>query len=386
MTVRRFDGAVVAGWHELPVAKRGDQAARTLLGEAVAGALRHAGIPGGEVDGLAVGGFTLGPDHAVDLAAALGLRVGWLAPQDPGGSGAVNALLQACTAVRAGDARVVVCASADTTDSASLARLNTAFSSSFEEGLTPVGAASPTAIFAFLQREHMAVHGTRREDFGEIAVRSRANGVRNPAALFREPLDIEQYLAAVPVVEPLHLFDCVHPGHGAAAFVVTDHAYARARSGQRVRVDAGFVRHHPARSGPLDFGWTAHRDALFEAAGRGPHDFSVLEFYDDYPFMVAAQLEELGFADRGGLGDLLAMHDFTPEGNLPLNTGGGMLSCGQAGGAGGYLPIVEGLRQVAGQAEGRQVPGASSALVTGLGMVDQHGPQSIGAVALSNGG
>jgi acetyl-CoA acetyltransferase len=151
-------------------------------------------------------------------------------------------------------------------------------------------------------------------------------------------------------------------------------------------VDAGFVRHNPATSAPVDFGGADDRDARFAAAGRGPADFDVVEFYDDYPFMVAAQLEELGFATPGGLAGFLAAHDFTPEGNLPLNTGGGMLSCGQAGGAGGYLPIVEGLRQLAGQAEGRQVPGASSALVTGLGMVDQDGPQSIGAVALTQDG
>jgi acetyl-CoA acetyltransferase len=63
-------------------------------------------------------------------------------------------------------------------------------------------------------------------------------------------------------------------------------------------------------------------------------------------------------------------HDFTVAGSLPHNTGGGQLSVGQAGAAGGYLGLVEAMRQLLGQAEGRQVADAQHALVSGFGMIN----------------
>ncbi|MFI6025918.1 thiolase family protein [Amycolatopsis magusensis] len=380
--VRDTRGAVIAGWHELPVTKRIERPTRELLADAISGAVRHAGLTAADIDGLAVGGFTLAPDHAVDLAARNGLRVNWLAPQEPGGPGAVNALLQAAAAVLSGQATAVVCAAADTTDTATLAEVNANFSTGFAETLAPIGAAAATVVFALLQQEHQAVTGSTREDFGRIAVAQRRNGARNERALFRKPITVADYLASIPIVEPLHLLDCVFPGSGAAAFVVTAEALG---SRQAVRVDAGFTEHAGNRPQELDFGWARHAAALYDVAGRGPGDFSVLEFYDDFPLMVAVQLEELGFATRGDLGGFLAAHSLDIGGNLPVNTGGGMLSCGQAGGAGGYLPVVQAARQLSGQAGPTQVPGARAALVTGLGMVDQDGPQSIGAAVLSAG-
>ncbi|WP_159502026.1 thiolase family protein [Microbacterium sp. 18062] len=382
-SVRTFDGAIVAGWHELAVTKRVGRPARELLATAVSAAIAHAGLTPADIDGFAVGGFTLAPDHAVDLAARSGLRVGWLAPQDPGGPGAINALLQAASAVLHGDATAVVCAAADTTDAVALATVNANFSTTFAETLTPIGAGAATVVFGLLQEEHRARTGSTRDDLGRIAVAQRRNGTRNAHALFRTPLTVAEYLASPPIVEPLHLLDCVFPGSGAAAFVVTTRETLGARARQAVRVDAGFTEHGGARPSQLDFGWSRHSAALYDAAGRGPRDLSLLELYDDFPLMVAVQLEELGFAERGDLRGFLDTHDLDIAGSLPVNTGGGMLSCGQAGGAGGYLPIVQALRQLAAQAGDTQVREAHSALVTGLGMIDQDGPQSIGAAILS---
>lgn len=381
--LRATSGAVLAGWHELAVTKTKERPSRVLLAEAVQGAIRHSGFDPSEVDGFAVGGFTLGPDHAVDLAARCGLGVTWLAPQDPGGPSGINALLQAASAVRAGDASVVVCAAADNTDAASLAALNASFSTSFAEGLAPIGAAAATVVFAFLQEQHQARYGSSRRDFGQIAVAQRRNAANNPRALFRKPLSIEDYLTALPVAEPIHLFDCVYPGSGAAAVVVTTADRLRGRGRQSVAIDGGFLSHGQAQPEELDFGWAAYAPALFELAGRGPGEFSTVELYDDFPFMVAVQLEELGFFRRGELSQFLAANTFAPDSSLPLNTGGGMLNCGQGGGAGGYLPLVQAARQLAGQAGATQVSGANSALITGLGMIDQNGPQSVGAAVLS---
>lgn len=378
---RLIDGAVLAGWHELIVTKKPQRPTRELLAEAVHGAVGHAGLELSDIDGFAVGGFTLGPDHAVDLAARCGLRVGWLAPQDPGGAGALNAVLRAASAVSAGEATAVVCAAADNTDPVSLRALNAGFSTAFEQTLDPVGAASASVVFAFIAREHMRQTGSTRYDFGEIAVRQRANGAANPRAMFRSSMSMNDYLGATPVVEPLHLYDCVLPGSGAAAVVVT--TANRPTGGARVRLNAGFTCHGADR-GDGRFGWSSRATALYEVSGIGPGELSTLELYDDYPLMVAIQLEELGFARRGELDEFLTDDVIGVTSQLPVNTGGGMLSCGQAGGAGGYLPLIQAARQISGQAGQTQVVGARSSLVTGLGMIDQYGPQSVGALILDD--
>jgi acetyl-CoA acetyltransferase len=117
-------------------------------------------------------------------------------------------------------------------------------------------------------------------------------------------------------------------------------------------------------------GWAMDRDALWAQAGIGPADVQLVETYDDYPVISMLQFEGLGFCPPGEAPAFVRSHDFTIEGAMPHNTGGGQLSMGQAGAAGGYLGLVEAMRQVLGQAEGRQVPNARHALVSGFGMIN----------------
>lgn len=392
MTVRRTAGAVIAGWYEEPVVKRTEESSRSMFQRAVAAALADAGLRAGDVDGLAVSGFTLAPDTAVDLAAACGLRPGWLATAEPGGSGGLGALAAACDAVRAGSASVVVCASADRTDTASLASINAGFNTVFAQVLEPVGGAAANIVFGLLQDQYLERHGLGRADIAHVAVAQRANAGANERALFREPLTVEGYLEARPVAEPIHLYDCVLPACGAAAVVVCS-AEAAARLGARARVHVRAMHssYVPRRRDAVDLtamGWRSEADALFAEAGLTRADVDGAQLYDDYPLMVALQLEELGFAPPGGGPALARDAGFGAGAPLPVNTGGGMLNCGQPGGAGGYLPLIEALNQLDGRFAGdggavRQIPGARTQLVSALGMIDDLGPQSFVTAVLS---
>jgi acetyl-CoA acetyltransferase len=82
------------------------------------------------------------------------------------------------------------------------------------------------------------------------------------------------------------------------------------------------------------------------------------------------QLEDLGFFEKGAGDAFIAGHDLTCGGSFPHNTSGGQLSVGQAGAAGGFLGIVEAVRQLTGSAIGAAVPNARRALVSGFGMVN----------------
>ncbi|MRU32340.1 thiolase family protein, partial [Xylella fastidiosa subsp. multiplex] len=74
---------------------------------------------------------------------------------------------------------------------------------------------------------YMRRFGAKREDFGRIAVDQRANALRNPNAMFKKPLTLDEYMDARPIAEPLHLFDCVMPCAGAEAFLVMSEERAR---------------------------------------------------------------------------------------------------------------------------------------------------------------
>ena len=71
---------------------------------------------------------------------------------------------------------------------------------------------------------------------------------------------------------------------------------------------------------------------------------------------------------RGKAAQFVRDHDLTFAGDFPHNTSGGQLGCGQAGAAGGFVGIVEVLRQITQQAGRRQVRDARIGLVAGYGM------------------
>ena len=82
---------------------------------------------------------------------------------------------------------------------------------------------------------------------------------------------------------------------------------------------------------------------------------------------VATTIEDAGLAPPGGFGAFLRGAGLGPDGDHPLNTHGGQLGFGQPDLAGGMTHVVEAVRQLRGSAEGRQIKGATSALVTGNG-------------------
>jgi acetyl-CoA acetyltransferase len=144
-------------------------------------------------------------------------------------------------------------------------------------------------------------------------------------------------------------------------------------------------RHNAFASDPVQMraGWALDRADLYEQAAAGPQDMDFVQTYDDYPVISVMQLEDLGFCAKGEGPSFIRQHTFTWDGTLPLNTSGGQLSVGQAGAAGGALGMVEALRQLTRQAEGRQVKDAKLGLVSGFGMINFDRGLGSGAVILA---
>ena len=386
MTALGYDGVAVACPVTIPYARTSQHSAHWFIGRALAKLLAAAGLEKSAVDGLAVSSFTLGSDTTLALCEHFDMSPRWIEWVPTGGASGVMALRRAARAVQAGDADIVACIAGDTADPASFGKLVKDFSSFSREAAYPYGAAGPNLPFALITEHYMRTYGAERADFGRIAVAQRANAQANPNALFAgKPLDLETYLAARPVVPPLHLFDCVMPCAGAEAFLVMSERAARERGLPHATVRGAIERHNAYFEDPVAVrgGWAMDRDALYAQAGAGPGDIDCLQTYDDYPVIVALQLEDLGFCGKGEAPDFLRRTDLTTlGGGLPQNTSGGQLSCGQAGAAGGFLPVVEALRQVTGQPLGEQVPDARLALASGYGMVNFDRCLASGAVIL----
>ena len=334
------------------------------------------------LDGLTVSSFTLAPDTAIGLTQHLGLSPRWLDHVPFGGASGVVALRRAARAVQAGDADVVACIAGDTNhvDSFRLTLAN--FSQFARDAVYPYGAGGPNASFAFLTAHYMKTHGATREDFGKLCVAQRANALKFDHALFRKPLTLDEYMNARPIAEPLHLFDCVMPCAGAEGFLVLSEDHARRLSIPYVHLKGTIERHNAFPSDLVQMRTIDPAD-LYEQAGVGSGDIDFVETYDDYPVISLMQLEDLGFCGKGEGPAFIRKHAFTCDGDFPLNTSGGQLSVGQAGAAGGFLGLVEALRQLTGEASGRQVADAKLGLVSGFGMINFDRGLGSGAAILA---
>ncbi|WP_370302750.1 thiolase family protein [Pseudooceanicola sp.] len=383
-----YRNVVIAAPVTVPYQRYSEEAAHWWFGAALRGLAQRSGISHRDFDGLSAASFSLAPDSAVALTQHFGMSVRWLDNVPLGGAAATAAIRRAARAVESGDAEVVACVAADTNHIDSFRQSLSNFSRFAQDAVYPIGAGGANASFAHLTDHYMRRYNATREDFGRICVAQRTNALANPNALMKKPLTLEAYLAAPPISEPIHLFDCVMPCAGAEAFLVMREETASAQGLPFVRLAGSIERHHAFPDDPVQDrgGWARDVDELYAMAGCGPADIDVLQTYDDYPVIVMLQFEDLGFCAKGEAKDFVRAHDLTFAGDFPQNTSGGQLSAGQAGAAGGHMGVVESLRQLLGEAGARQVKTPRRAMALGFGMINYDRGLSSGAVILEGSG
>lgn len=206
-------------------------------------------------------------------------------------------------------------------------------------------------------RRHMHLYGTTKEQLGWLAVNSRRNAALNPRAVLKEPMTLDDYLAARPVSSPFGLFDCDIPIDGAIAFVVSHQDFAPDCRATPIHVDAiGGSDGHGGWLARPDYPKMASTDAAAQMWSRTdlrPSDVDIAELYDGFTFLTLAWLEALGLCGEGEAGPFIeGATRIALDGALPLNTYGGQLSAGRMH---GYWVLHEACLQLRGEAEGRQV-------------------------------
>ena len=382
-----YDGAVVCCPVTVPYVRFSSETAHWWAGAALAGLAENAGLKPADIDGFCFASFSAAPDTVVGVVQHLGLNLRWMDHIPTGGACGVMALRRAARAVQAGDAEVVACVAADTNQIASFRQTLEGFSRFSQDATYPYGAGGPNATFALLTDHFMRTYGLTRAAFAHLCVAQRANALSNPHALLKKPLSTEEYLNARPIAEPIHLFDCVMPCAGAEAFLVTTPEKAAELGLATAHIAGSIERHNAFAHDPIQTrgGWELDIDQLWNSAQMTPGNMDCVQVYDDYPIIVAMQLADLGFCDKPALEGFIASHDFTIHGDLPLNTNGGQLSAGQAGAAGGFQNVTEGLRQILHCPLGDQIKDAQTALISGFGMVNYDRGVCTGAAILKAG-
>lgn len=385
---KSYEGIVAAVPVTIPYERYSIESAHWWIGRALRELARGAGVSHRDFDGFALASFSTAPDSAIGLTQHMGLSPRWLDHIPMGGVSGILSLRRAARAVQSGDADIVACVAGDTNQVDTFRRTLENFSRFAQDAAYPYGAGGPNASFALIARHYMNRFGARREDFGKLCVAQRDNALRNPHALMKKPLSLDQYMAARPIADPIHLFDCVMPCAGAEAFLIMREETARSLGLSFAHILSTIERHHAFAEDDVQYrgGWARDIGELYAMAGIAPDDIDLVQTYDDYPVISMMQFEDLGFCGKGEGPDFVRGHTFGIDGSFPHNTSGGQLSVGQAGAAGGHLGIVEAMRQVMGIAGPTQVAGARIGLASGFGMINYDRGLSSGAVIFSGAG
>jgi acetyl-CoA acetyltransferase len=379
-----FDGkAVLTGAGKSQVGRRLGRAGLDLTLEAVLRAIADAGLDVDDVDGIAsypgpgvpVAGMSGAGIH--DVRNALGLRSRWyMSGQETAGQ--IGPAIEACMAVTLGLANhVVVFRSVWESTAAQQAgggRASVLFGSgklpAYLEWVAPFGALSAANWLAMPTQRYMHDYGLTREQLGAIAITARRNAGRNPDAIYREPITMDDYLGARMISEPLCLYDCDVPCDGATAVIVSRRDAANGLPRHPLTVESVGPGMFERATWDQRFDLTtmaAHDSAeiLWENTTLKPNDVDMAQIYDGFSFLTVMWLEALGFCEKGKVGEFIEGGErIALDGDLPINTSGGQLSGGRLHGM-GFLH--EACVQMWGEGGDRQAPKTPEVVAVGVG-------------------
>ncbi len=343
-----------------------------VLARSAHAAVADAGLKMSDIDGLCTAsvGSTMWPMPVVEY---LGLRPTFIDGTMVGGSSFIAHLLPAMHALNSGQCNAVLVCYGSTQRTATFGRREIAQARRWMDPQpyeTPYEPFNPPSAYALATSRHMHQYGTTRRDLAEVAVAARRWAQLNPEAFMREPLSIDDVLAARMVSDPLSVRDCclVTDGGGAYVMVRADRAKDLPRPPVYVLGNGTAVWNRQI-SAMHDLTVTAATQSGREAyamAGLSAQDMDVVQLYDAFTINTLLFLEDLGFCKKGEAGAFVRDGAIAPGGRLPVNTNGGGLSCVHPG-MYGIFALIEAVRQLRGECGARQVAGAQTAIAHGNG-------------------
>ena len=236
----------------------------------------------------------------------------------------------------------------------------------FLMGLMPMPGA-----YAMMAQRHMHTYGTKREHFAKAAEKAHRNGSLNPNATYREVYTLEEILNSRMIADPITLYMCSANADGATATVVCSKERAKRYTTKPMLLVgwAGGTPIYEKGEGGLAEGPTellGHK--VYEMSGLGPEDVDVMQVHDAFSPGEIFALEDLGFCAKGEGGPFVWEGNTEINGKIPVNTDGGLVSCGHPIGATGGRMIAELSWQLRGLAGDRQVKDPKVALLHNQGL------------------
>ena len=235
--------------------------------------------------------------------------------------------------------------------------------------------ATPAGWFSLCAAKYFDTFDAGREDLAKIAVKNHHNGTLAPKSMLKREIEVEDVLNARMISWPFGLYDCAAQSDGAAAVILT-----RADRARGFRDDPVYVKGvtvavapHPQRDPDFDFlAWKptiyAAEDVYRQAGIADPFkEIDVIQLHDCFTLTELLTYEDLGLCEKGAAKERVHAGTFELDGELPVNTDGGLKSFGHPTGATGVRMIYENTLQLQGRAEKRQVEGATLALSHNIG-------------------
>jgi acetyl-CoA acetyltransferase len=361
-------GIIIAGAAETDqVGKLPDHSTLQLHTESALNALADAGLSVKDIDGIA----TVSSPGPVQVAHSLGIVPRWMDGTAVGGTSFLLHVRHAAAAIRSGYATTVLITHGESGRSrVGASRYAPAPSSIQGQFEAPYGLFGPPTAFTIPVLRYMKDYGLTHEQLAYVAVAQRRWAAKNPRAMYRDPITVDDVLASRMVAYPFHLLECCLVTDGGGALIVTSADRAGDFPKPAVHVlGTGESAETPVISQMADFTESqamrlAGRDAFAEA-DIGTADVGHLMIYDAFAHLPIYGLEALGFVAKGDAGSFIADGNTEPGGALPLNTNGGGLSYTHTG-MYGMFAIQEGVRQIRGEAAA-QVDGPEISVVVGNG-------------------
>jgi len=354
-----------------------DRDLRSLAVEACQKCLKNGHVSPSEVQAFHLGNFAgpsfVGQNHlAPYVSTAAGIRDVPATRFEAACASSGSAFFHAFLAVASGVYDCVLVAGVEKMTSQPTARVTEILAGAGDcSGEIKAGSTFPS-LFAMIARRHMYQYGTTLEHLAAVAVKNHANGALNPDAHMRKVITMEQALAARPVAEPLHLYDCSLISDGAAAVLLMPLDRARDFTDKPVRI-LGVAQ-------ASDFVALDHKEDItafpavrraaqkaYEMAGVGPRDIQFAEVHDCFTIAEIVALEDLGLVERGAGGPFEASGATARTGEKPINASGGLKSKGHPVGATGVAQLCDIVAQIRCEAGDMQLKRNSLGLAQNLG-------------------
>ena len=356
-----------------------DKSFRQLIAEAGSKAILDAGISGKEIDALYVGSMSagrfIGQEHVgalvADCAGFSHTHIPAVRVESACASGGL-AIRQGFLTVASGMNDIVVVGGVEKmTDVVGSEATNTLATAADQEWEAFFGATFP-GLYAMIATRHMYEYGTTREHLAQVAVKNHANGALNPNAQFQREISIENVLNAIMVSYPLSILDCSPVSDGATAVILCAADKAKKYTDKPVKIiGSGQASDTLALHGRKDICTleaTVHAaKTAYKQANIQPKDIDVAEVHDCFTIAEILAIEDLGFVKKGEGGKAIDKKITTLDGEIPVNTSGGLKAKGHPVGATGVAQVAEIVLQLRGEADKRQVDGAKIGLTHNIG-------------------